>query len=500
MIRLTLMSLLLVTAASAAAEPGRQDFAWRWSLTPAPDSPIYRVPLTREVYRALNRGDAADVLISDADGRPVPFASLTPGLLRETRREAIALDFSTRFHRRDNTTARPELELQHQDTRLIVRSRADARPDDAPGRLLFEALAAAPAAPDESPDLPVQKLAFSFLSDRQARLDCRVRASDSDEPAHTRLDLQPAADTRPLRLRGEVAAPMAENAPAGWHLACYGNELPSDFRLESVTLATEGVISHRRWHELTPEPVAEPEQPGVHGFELDGPYIVERITLKARQANVITSVQVRSRRDPSSPWRQRGRATLSNLEFAADDSLSIALEGDHRDRFWQITSQPALDRPPAVELRARAEELAFLAQGEGPWQLYAGGRQASQHRSGRQAARRGCQQARPSLAMAAGSAPRPPGSGGRSGPARTARVPALATHSLVGHSGRRRNRAGDHGSPPAAARLTEHLYGLVPGLGLGAIEELAPSMSPLGRVRSLTRLLHCSTRRIPADG
>ena len=92
---------------------------------------------------------------------------------------------------------------------------------------------------------------------------------------------------------------------------------------------------------------------------------------------MITSVQVRSRRDPSSPWRQRGRATLSNLESAADGSLSIALEGDHRDRFWQITSQPALDRPPAVELRARAEELAFLAQGEGPWQLYAGGRQAS---------------------------------------------------------------------------------------------------------------------------
>lgn len=374
MIRPTLASLFLVITAIAAAESGSRDFAWRWSLTPGQDSSLYRVQLTREVYSALHRQDAADVMISGADGRPVPFARMTPGMLRETRSEALALDFSSRFHRRDEATARPELELQHQDTRLIVRSRADARPDDAPGRLLFEALAAAPA---ERPDLPVRTLGFSFLSDRRARLDCRVRASDSDEPARTRLDLQPAADTRPLRLRGKVAPPTAETEPEGWHLACYGNELPSDFRLESVTLATEGVISHRRWHELTPEAAADPEQPGIHGFELDGPLIVERITLQARQANVIASVRIRSRPDESSTWRERGRATLSNLESATDGSLSIALEGDHRDRFWQITSEPALDRPPTIELRARAEELAFLAQGEAPWQLHAGSRQAS---------------------------------------------------------------------------------------------------------------------------
>jgi len=365
--------LALLLPLPAVAAPGEDDFVWQWSLTPKADSALYRVQLTRPVYRVLHRGDAADVMITDAGGQPVPFARLAPAMLRQTRSEEVPLGFSTRRRFADNDDHRPELELEHGGTRLVVRSHADARPDDTRGQLVFEALVAAPT---ERPELPRRQLRFSFLSDRASALDCRVRASDDDEPARTRLGLRSAADTRPLRLVGEVDPLSAKDAQQGWHVTCYGRELPPGFRLESVTLYTEGVIDHGSRHTLAPEPTADPQRRGVYDFELEGPLVVERIDIAPRQANVLTRIRIQSRSDPQQSWRPRQEATLSNLEADGEHRVSITLDGEHRDRFWRLQSDPALNRPPQIEIEARAEELVFLAQGQAPWRLHSGGLQA----------------------------------------------------------------------------------------------------------------------------
>lgn len=372
MTRLVLLLALMFTL-PAVAGPGEDDFVWRWSLTPDEDSALYRVQFTRPVYRDLHRPDAADVMITDADGQPVPFARLAPAMLRQTRSEELPLGFSTRRRSAGNDDRRPELELEHDGTRLVVRSHADARPDDTRGQLLFEALVAAPA---ERPEWPRRQLRFSFLSDRASALDCRVRASDADEPARTRLGLRPAADTRPLRLVGEVDPPSAGDAQQGWHVTCYGQELPPGFRLESVRLHAAGTIDHGSSHALTPELKADPERPGIYDFELEGPLVVERIEIAPRQANVLARIRILSRSDQQQPWRSRQEATLSNLEANVEGSVSIELDGEHRDRFWRLQSDPPLSQPPQIELAARAEELVFLAQGKAPWQLHVGGLQA----------------------------------------------------------------------------------------------------------------------------
>jgi len=371
---LAAIALLLLALPAGAALTG-EDFAWRWALDvdrsdADGDHAVFRVSLSQEIYQALHRPDAADVLITDAAGRPVPFARLPAAMLCQQQQTVLPLTFRAREHREEpDNQALPGLELQHKDTRLIVRSPGDTQPDDAWGRLLFEALI---AAPESRPQSERQRLHLSFLSDRPVRLDCRLRAADSDEPARTRLPLTVQADSRPLRLVASTALGGDQAWPAAWHVSCYGNALPQDFGLESVALKATETIEYRRHITLQPALVADTGQDGAFHFELNGPYRIDRISLQPAQANVLSRVEVQSRPDEQAPWQRRGTVTMSTLDSEAQWSASIGLGARHRDRHWRSVSVPALDHAPAIELEARAEELVFLAQGQRPWQLYAG--------------------------------------------------------------------------------------------------------------------------------
>jgi len=373
---MTRFTVLLISAlALPAAALGPNDFAWRWSLEGDADHAIYRVALTAPLYRALHRTDGGDVLITDVDGQAVPFARLPAKRLVEPRQASVALDFEQRKHAaNDEQSHLPGLELHHRGTTLVMGPTGRVRPDDAWGRLLFEALI---AAPPQLPPLPQQRLHLSVLSDRPVELDCRLREANSDAPARTRMNLTAVADSRPLRLSASAVLAADEALPAGWHLACYGQTLPRSFELESVIIEAEGRRLHAGHIDLQPEITADEEQAGVFHFKLGGPFVIEQARIEPLQANVLTRVRLQSRPDDQAAWRPRGELTVATLAAVDTPRRSMSLDGTHRDRNWRLISDPALGNAPAVTLRARAEELVFLAQGRPPWRLYAGGLKAS---------------------------------------------------------------------------------------------------------------------------
>jgi hypothetical protein len=327
------------------------------------------VPLTDEVMGSLHRSDADDLLVTDGEGRPIPFQRLPERFLTEnlSRRQRLSLRASpvdTEQPKRPGL----ELELTHRDTRLVVHPPAIEQRLGDRDRLVFEALIAGASAP---PGMDAHRLRLELLSPSDLRLDCRLRDAADDGPASRRVHLNEFGDSRPRRF---LAGVELDTLPPAWHLACYGRAAVPELDLTDAWLVSEGERRHRAVEQLAPALAADPEHAGAYEFSLDGPYRVRALALEVGAPNIVSSVRVLSRGRADRPWQARGALTLSTLPEARQARLEV--DPAKRHRFWRLISEPALRDAPGLRLETPVEELVFLAQGPSPWKLYAGSRQA----------------------------------------------------------------------------------------------------------------------------
>ena len=363
---LALIALPALALASA-------EFAWQYSLSHESDAGILRVGLVPEVLTRLHRADGNDWQVIDAEGRPVPALRLPDRHLTEqsTVRTELAFQQSLIDAAASDTPPPLILDLEQGQTRLMIRApRATDQLDD--GRLVFEALIANSMQPalDDG-----QWLILDFHVDQQLRMDCRLRDAADDSPSDWRLALEQAGDTRPRRYRARTRLSTPAEA---WHLACYGTDTPPGLRLVDAWLEQKRLIDHRQRALIQPHAIEMAEDGASLAFTLDGPFRMEALDLVTSQANLLSQLQLQSRRGPDQAWQNRGRGTLNTMH--ADDRVTLALEVAVQDRHWRLLASPPLPAPPSIDLTVLVEEIAFVAQGPPPWTLLVGSRYEGQNR------------------------------------------------------------------------------------------------------------------------
>ncbi len=362
----TLLFVLALLVGSTVAVAAPHQFVSVWTLNPDQDTPIWRVALTPEVMESLHLADARDLVITDGENQPVPFRRLRRSDLMETlvaRQELISQSALIAEDTRESSPL--ELELQHEGTRLVVRS---PHPDSGPqarGQLRFEALIGAPESPS---DLPRRELVFELGSLHTLDLDCRLRDADDDIPASQRATLTALGDTRPRRYQARIPI---ENLPRAWHVGCYGQPAPLDLELVQSMLESRGERDHRQTLTINPAPHPGTE-PGILEFELDAPWRALDIGVTSTEPNLLSSIVVLSRATDNERWQERATVPLSTLENDLPARSRLSGSEHLRHRHWRLLADPVLRYPPSVEMAVEVENVAFFAQGNGPWRLYAG--------------------------------------------------------------------------------------------------------------------------------
>jgi hypothetical protein len=368
MTRIAALSIiLLVVALGAVTAQGTEpdDFAWSWTLSAESPGTVWRVPLDEAIMTSLHRADGRDLLITDASNQPVPFGLLPDELLSQPWTERLVLPTQAKPVDSEQQENDPlEMTLRYDGVELLVRSPSIRSPATDQARLVFEALIGNPHR-GERPGS--HHLELELGSEHPVKLDCRLREAEDERPASTRAEFTESGDTRPRRFRARVPV---EPLSTAWHLACYANQAPDDLELTEAVLFNAGTRDHRRQQVLDILPGAVDEPAGAFEFELPGPFRVRAIELSSDLPNLLSELVVQSRLDESSPWRARGRITLSTL--ADSEPASLRLEQVNRERHWRLLSTPALSSAPSLAIVADVEELVFLAQGQGPWQLFVG--------------------------------------------------------------------------------------------------------------------------------
>ncbi len=370
--RSLLMLGLLATGAAGAATP--QDYAWQWPIETQGEAAAYVLELDADVLANVTRSDLRDLAVFNAKGQPVPFAPWPSERKDEARREPLAW-----LHVPLPAPGQPEsLELRLER--------------DADGRLRGLDLRA-----DAGTPLPAQQ--HDLLVDR----------GEDEPPVLSRLHLQlDAAALRPINLRVHVSG---SNDLDRWETLASGLPLvaldDNGLRIERLqldiaptqarylrlaiegegnwpaieSLQAERLIAAgdgREWKsvQLTGTPVAG--QPGTFVYASPAPVAIERLDLLLAGTNSVSAVALNAREPGSEWWQPVANFTAFRLGAGKDEVRHVAPEvGLHREREWQVSSQPALAQAPTLVLTYQPDRFVMLAQGEGPFVLVAGSGRAA---------------------------------------------------------------------------------------------------------------------------
>ncbi len=330
-------------------------------------SPAWRVSLPIEVYRALVRADRADLRVFNERGEVVPYQLRRPQAPSAVTGAFVSL---------------PLFALQGDPAQALrdVRVRIESAG--------ASVSVAAPASTDAAGAPPVT----AYIVDARALkmpLDAfELRWAATDTQFAGRLVLEASDDLGNWR---SVSAGSIANLAAGaarlvenrlelpatqsryWRLTWSGAAAP--FALAGVGARPAGAAPEVARISTTATGAPVPGRPGEYQFDLGTALPVDRVNVVLPEANTVAQVSLDTRPAPSDPWSPLlADLALYRLTSEGRELRNAAREIDPTPRrYWQLRVPPAAAAfavaPPVLEAAWPADEIWFVARGQGPFLL-----------------------------------------------------------------------------------------------------------------------------------
>lgn len=358
-------------AAHAATPLTPTDFAYGVQLQVDGGGAMYAVPLPQQVYQGVTRADLGDMRVFNAQGTPV--AHLIRSAVAQSQAQApVSLPF---FPLYGGAAKRSDLavKIKTDDKGTIIDV---AGPKSAATSVLHAYIIDA-----------------SALHSAPAKLTVQWTPVQQSFVAHVRIDYSnDLTHWRPL----VASATLAELSYSGHRLGQYDIELPRTaaryLRLDwpagvggvrisalQAGFARSVVQPQRRWSTFAVSR-GETPRPGSRVFDIDthGFLPVDRVRVKLAQRNMLLQVRLFSRGATAQPWRERYRGVLYQLQVDATTLRRTDIDVPTvRDRYWRLEVDDGASETDISQLSLGwlTQDLVFVAQGEGPFELaYGSGR------------------------------------------------------------------------------------------------------------------------------
>lgn len=371
-----LLAAALVAASSAqAATPA--DFAAVFPIITADKQPAWLVQLDVEVYRWSQDEDLRDLAIFNAAGNAVPIGpweEITPTRIIEDHAEAPLLDLprvvipdeSARGWR----TPGPKRKVRP----VEVRSTAHARPNR---EWLIDATHL---------QVGVDTIRLDWDSPKSgvvARFDV-VGSTDLETWFNSRrgatvLTLEQDGtriDRREIELEHRYPYLKLIRIDDGPDLVGLRAEISGHYGVRGEPQALQWIDA--KYRNTVSDDASHEAQ---YRYELPAALPVSEVRIGLFDDNALARVQVLSAiaaRDGSMRWSSRAEAVGYRLRRGEDliENPDVALSPGPRVRLLRIDSTTPLARPPRLGVGFRPQQIAFLAEGDGPYVLAVGSSRA----------------------------------------------------------------------------------------------------------------------------
>ena len=363
-------SLSVAAAAHGAERPG--DFAYGAPIQADGSTALYRVRLSRDVYRGIADPDLADLRVFNGAGEIVPYAFYPRQDARSTPAPAVALKaFAIPVAAATGPHASGEqIHVETNGQGAVVRvelSRGGAHPGawpSGPASYLLDASALSE---------PLRAVTLDIRAAGDYSGKARLEASDDlvrwrevagDAPI---LGLTRAGE-RLERRRIEFAAQKSKyyrlvlsGMPPETELAAVNGQ-PADVRAEP----------EHQWEALTGS--AQTDRPGDYTFDSKGHFPADRLRVELPQSNTVAPLQIFVRNRPEDAWRLVASETAYRLNLKDGEITSPPLAiSVTSDRYWLLRvdqrSGGLGSGPLGLALGWAPHEIAFAARGAPPFLL-----------------------------------------------------------------------------------------------------------------------------------
>lgn len=375
-----LMALPLAAQAPAPVTP--EAFAWQWPIDVAGTDGAVRFALTPEIYARISRDDLSDLVAFNAAGEAIPLGPAAQAFDRlvpppAPTPEHVAL-FRVPREAAGASGDRIALHIGRAVDGTLTRLDAEVTPSgvssDASAHDMLLDMTALKA--------PVTRLLLEPAPDAVGSLNARLELAGSDDLANwttlgSNLALV-ALNENGLSLQRTQIEMSPTSLP---YLRLRRTDSEADLPVVAVRALplrraeAMRVVPERQSVSLQGRAVAD--APGVFDYLGGGPLPVERVAIILADRNAVAAVRLQTRSNADATWQERARSTAFRLGDSNDSLDSPPIElATLRDRHWRLHTDPPQTRAPTLTLHWRPDQFVLLTQGDAPYRLAAGSRDA----------------------------------------------------------------------------------------------------------------------------
>ena len=358
------LALGLCSQLSFAQSLSPQDFAFGQPVLTSQKAAAYRFMVPLAIYQETVKADLGDLRLFNAAGVAVPYSLFQHAAPTPIHRPAIALPV---FPLREGSSLVLEgihVTIDAPQSAIHVQTRDRGATDSSAVQYILDARAMNTAVSALRIGWPESAAEYSG--------HVSIEVSDDLDSWRTVVAAAPIVNLHAnAETLTENRVTVTPTLAKYWRIKWLG-AAPA-FGLTSVQAEPADVMPAPKRMTLEIVGTPDPANRNTYWFDLGAHAPVTAVNVLLPDANSIASVELSSRRADRDPWRPITRARLYRLKTADAEQSNAFLEIEpDTDRYWraQLTSMPS---PPQAPLRLAVawlpDEVTFLAQGPGPFEL-----------------------------------------------------------------------------------------------------------------------------------
>ncbi|AIF48294.1 DUF3999 family protein [Dyella japonica] len=358
------IALALMLPVAAARADSNVDYAYAFPLVTKEKAEAYRVVLTPEVYASAHpSADLGDMIVVNAQGKPVPFAPLpaTPPARHDFETQARLLALPVSAASSDSVKVERNANggiVISQDDRGDTAQRPHAWLIDAGRVATIDSIALEPSSLQQDFQLHVSVEGSNDLRDWRLLADdaslTRVH-NDQDQVEQLNIDLGTNAAERYLRIR------VVEGA-VDWSTG----RAPTVKLTGSYTDAAAERASQLQWLEAK----AGAQAANDYDYELPAALPVESFRLTLPAGNNAARVHVLVQSPDATAWTEV--TALDLVRAAGKEGDATATVAPRSVEHLRVHSDTPLSGAPSLRIGWLPPQYAFLPEGSAPYRLLVG--------------------------------------------------------------------------------------------------------------------------------
>ena len=360
---------MAVATISIAGEPDLDQFARGYELKTDGSAAIYKLNLPKSIYQTSVRKDLGDIRVFNKDKKRVPHAIRRP--VSNQEKEMIHLDLAffplhgtDKF--RDNGGTSLEFKVDDDGTIIKIQSNKNfSLADNADIRRYVIDTSGVKQSIDEL-EFEMTGVEDGFI--KQAKLQYSDNLNDWYPLVNNFSIAELDYGIHKLH-KNKVVIPNKKFK----YLRFVWKDKPEGIQIKSISARVNTVWTsyHRQRLAISGQLTDSDKQ--IYEFDLGGRFPLDRINIVLPEKNTLIEAEIRSRNSEKSEWRRRYMGLIYNLQVKENSIESGEINvRPTTDQFWQlqVKTQDGLgDELPTLDIAWAANELYFLARGQGPFTL-----------------------------------------------------------------------------------------------------------------------------------